>query len=87
MVRPAKAARPASITSVDLARLMAAFGPIGVIEASCRALSSAGAEESEPTAKRNVSAEIAGANEEQQSSGDAEEEDVIDKVVRLYDVY
>jgi hypothetical protein len=89
MVRPANAARPVPSTLVDLASVIAAIGPINATESFCRALASAGAEALGTAAKKRAPEHGTIPNEQQGGTEEKAEveEDVIDKVVKLYDVY
>lgn len=88
MIRPQNVPKPVPLTPADLAKAMATVGPLNVLAAFYRARASTGAEALETAAKRNGSEQAAKPNEEQEGTEEkAEEEDVIDKVAKLYDVY
>ena len=87
-MRPPKAPIAKPPTSLDVARMMTTFGPMNIIVAFYRALASAAANELEAAAKRKGTENAAKPEEQQQAlAAETEEEDVIDKVVKLYDVY
>lgn len=88
MIRPRETPKPEPLTLLDRVKVMATVGPTNVIAAFYGALASAGAEALETVAKKNGSEHVEKANEEREAAAkEAEEEDVIDSVVRLYDVY
>ncbi len=85
-MRPTQA--PKRLTPLDVARVMMTFRPINVIAAFYQALANAAANESEVAAKRQDTAQAAKPEEKQEGvAEEPEEEDVIDKVVKLYDAY
>ncbi len=88
MTRSPEAPKSVPVTPVDVAKGMATFGPLNIVAAFYRALAGAVAEELDAVANSRGLEQAAKPNDEQEGGEDeAREEDVIDKVVSLYDVY